>query len=240
VSGSPLDPGSGRYRLATRRHYCDRHERVGVPDRILHPPLIDVPVGAWTTALLLDTGSALSGDRELGAAADRALAVGTIAALPTALTGLNDMRDLTGQSRRIAMVHALVNVIGLSLSTASLAYRHAGRRGLARGLSGLGYLISSTAAHLGGAEFRTRLFDHAEYDQDGDVLYLHLGLPQPGEGEETPEGHVLRLAPGTQRIVGLTVINARQALRRDGRLIVTVPETVDASVDDIAPALYAA
>jgi nitrite reductase/ring-hydroxylating ferredoxin subunit len=116
----------------------------------LHPPLTDVPVGAWTTALLLDTGSALSGDRELGAAADRALAVGTVAAVPTALTGLNDLRDLTGQSRRIAMVHATANVVGLSLSTASLAYRHTGRRGLARGLSGLGYLISSGAAHLGG------------------------------------------------------------------------------------------
>jgi nitrite reductase/ring-hydroxylating ferredoxin subunit/uncharacterized membrane protein len=116
----------------------------------LHPPLTDVPVGAWTTALLLDTGSALSGDRELGAAADRALAVGTIAAVPTALTGLNDLRDLTGQSRRIAIVHATANVVGLSLSTASLAYRHAGRRGLARCLSGLGYVISSGAAHLGG------------------------------------------------------------------------------------------
>ena len=52
----------------------------------LHPPLTDVPIGAWTTALLLDTGSALSGNGELGAAADRALAVGTIAAVPTALT----------------------------------------------------------------------------------------------------------------------------------------------------------
>jgi nitrite reductase/ring-hydroxylating ferredoxin subunit/uncharacterized membrane protein len=116
----------------------------------LHPPLTDVPVGAWTTALLLDTGSALSGDRDLGAAADRALAVGTIAAVPTALAGLNDLRDLTGQSRRIAMVHALANVVGLSLTTASLAYRHTGRRGLARGLSGLGYVTSSVAAHLGG------------------------------------------------------------------------------------------
>ena len=116
----------------------------------LHPALTDVPVGAWTTALLLDGGSALSGDEALGAAADRALAVGTIAAVPAAVTGLNDMRDLVGQSRRIAMVHALVNVLGLSLSTASLAYRHKGRRGLARGLSGLGYLTSSTAAHLGG------------------------------------------------------------------------------------------
>ena len=116
----------------------------------LHPPLTDVPVGAWTTALLLDTGSALSGDRGLGAAADRALAVGTLAAVPTAVTGLNDLRDLTGQSRRIAMVHATANVVGLSLSTASLAYRRTGRRGLARGLSGAGYLISSVAAHLGG------------------------------------------------------------------------------------------
>ena len=116
----------------------------------LHPPLTDVPVGAWTTALLLDGGSVLSGDEALGAAADRALAVGTIAAVPAAVTGLNDLRDLVGQSRRIAMVHALVNLLGLSLSAASLAYRHAGRRGLARGLSGLGFVTSSTAAHLGG------------------------------------------------------------------------------------------
>jgi len=116
----------------------------------LHPPLTDVPIGAWTTALLLDTGSALSGDKDLGAAADRALAVGTIAAVPTALTGLNDLRDLSGQSRRIATVHAVANVVGLSLTTASLAYRHSGKRGLARGLSGLGYLTSSAAAHLGG------------------------------------------------------------------------------------------
>jgi nitrite reductase/ring-hydroxylating ferredoxin subunit/uncharacterized membrane protein len=120
---------------------------VGTP---LHPPLTDVPVGAWTTALLLDGGSVLTGDEALGAAADRALAVGTIAAVPAAVTGLNDLRDLVGQSRRIAMVHALVNVLGLSLSTASLAYRHTGRRGLARGLSGLGFLTSSMAAHLGG------------------------------------------------------------------------------------------
>ncbi|MDA8069491.1 MAG: DUF2283 domain-containing protein [Actinomycetota bacterium] len=83
-------------------------------------------------------------------------------------------------------------------------------------------------------------FDHADYDADGDVLYLHVGSPQHGEGEETPEGHVLRFAPGTQKIIGLTVINARHLLNRDGRLIVTVPETVEASADDLAAALQAA
>jgi hypothetical protein len=40
--------------------------------------------------------------------------------------------------------------------------------------------------------------------------------------------------------IGLTVINARQVLDRDGRLIVTVPETVEASADELAPALRAA
>ncbi|MGI8413009.1 MAG: hypothetical protein ACR2QA_11120 [Solirubrobacteraceae bacterium] len=83
-------------------------------------------------------------------------------------------------------------------------------------------------------------FDHADYDREGDVLYLHIGLPQAAEGEETPEGHVLRYAPGSQRIVGLTVINVRHVLDRDGRLLVTVPETVEATAAELAPALQAA
>jgi nitrite reductase/ring-hydroxylating ferredoxin subunit/uncharacterized membrane protein len=116
----------------------------------LHPALTDVPVGSWTAAFLLDRAAALTGDQTLAGAADRALAIGTLAALPTAATGLNDLRDLDGQSRQVAMVHALLNVTGLSLSAASLVYRRAGRRRLASGLSATGYLISSTAAHLGG------------------------------------------------------------------------------------------
>lgn len=59
-------------------------------------------------------------------------------------------------------------------------------------------------------------FDHADYDADNDVLYLHVGEPQAGEGEETPEGHVVRYAPGTSRIVGLTVLGARRILSATG------------------------
>jgi hypothetical protein len=51
---------------------------------------------------------------------------------------------------------------------------------------------------------------------------------------------VLRFEPGTQRIVGLTVINARWLLDRDGHLTITIPETVEASADDLAAALAAA
>ena len=84
------------------------------------------------------------------------------------------------------------------------------------------------------------VFDHADYDAEGDVLYLHVGEPQPAEGEETPEGHVLRYAPDSQAIVGLTVINARHVINRDGRLIITIPETVEASAADLEAALKAA
>jgi uncharacterized protein YuzE len=84
------------------------------------------------------------------------------------------------------------------------------------------------------------VFDQAEYDPDGDVLYLHVGPPQEAEGEETPEGHVLRFEPGTHRIVGLTVINARRILDREGRLSVTVPGMVEASAAELAPALTTA
>lgn len=84
------------------------------------------------------------------------------------------------------------------------------------------------------------VFDHADYDAENDVLYLHVGKPQPGEGEETPEGHVVRFAPGTQRIVGLTILGPRRTLERDGHLAVTIPETVQTTAADLAPALAAA
>lgn len=116
----------------------------------LHPALTDVPIGSWAAALLLDGAAAVTSDEVLAAAADRVLAVGTLAALPAAATGLSDLRDLIGQSRQIAMVHAMLTLVGLSLTSASLAQRRAGRRGLAFGLSASGFAVTSCAAQLGG------------------------------------------------------------------------------------------
>jgi uncharacterized protein YuzE len=82
-------------------------------------------------------------------------------------------------------------------------------------------------------------FDHADYDTENDVLYLHVGKPMEAEGEETPEGHVLRFEPGTQRIVGLTVLGVQAILDRDGELRITIPGSVKASADDLAPTLAA-
>ena len=69
-------------------------------------------------------------------------------------------------------------------------------------------------------------FDHATYDEQGDVLYLHAGDHQVADdSEQTPEGHVLRF-DAAGKIIGLTLINAKWLLERDGELIVTLPEQV--------------
>ncbi|MGO9497925.1 MAG: DUF2283 domain-containing protein [Solirubrobacteraceae bacterium] len=69
-------------------------------------------------------------------------------------------------------------------------------------------------------------FDHAAYDEQGDVLYLHIGQRQAAaDSEETPEGQVLRF-DDAGKIIGLTIINAKWLLERDGELVVTLPEQV--------------
>ena len=120
---------------------------LGVP---LHPALTDVPVGAWTSAFCLDVVAGLTGSDAADTAADGALAVGIAAALPAAATGTADWRDLIGEERRIATVHALLNVAGLTLNIASLIRRARGNRRAGRALSAAALAISGGAAHLGG------------------------------------------------------------------------------------------
>src|SRR5436190_12092824 len=50
-----------------------------------HPMLTDVPIGCWTAATLIDLVAWRSGR----AASQRLVAIGVIAAAPTALTGLS-------------------------------------------------------------------------------------------------------------------------------------------------------
>ena len=66
-------------------------------------------------------------------------------------------------------------------------------------------------------------FDRAVYDDEGDVLYLHRGDPSSAvEFNASPEGHALRFDE-QGKLVGVTVVNARWLLERDGVIRVTVP-----------------
>ena len=80
-------------------------------------------------------------------------------------------------------------------------------------------------------------FDHATYDERGDVLYLHVGERQPAaDSLGTPEGHAVRYNEAGE-VIGVTIINTRWLLDRDGKITITIPERVDVSADALAPAL---
>jgi YD repeat-containing protein len=82
-------------------------------------------------------------------------------------------------------------------------------------------------------------FDRVSYDREADVLYLGVGDPSKAvDFDESAEGHGLRYdADG--RLVGITIVNARRLLERDGTIVVTPPQLrVDG--DELAAVLAAA
>lgn len=121
----------------------------------MHPAIIIVPLGAWTTAFVFDLMDGFVSETDKGAyrkGADAAIALGIIGALPAAKTGLADWVDLYGHRRRVGMAHALLNVTALACYGGSLALRLANgdRRGEARALSGLGYGLVALGGSIGG------------------------------------------------------------------------------------------
>jgi nitrite reductase/ring-hydroxylating ferredoxin subunit/uncharacterized membrane protein len=109
----------------------------------LHPVLTDIPVGAWTAAVILD----LVDERE---GADLAVTVGLAGAIGSAVTGLTDWQATDGSARRIGLVHGLLNIAATALFGVSLAKRNRRDRSAARTLAAIGYAVALTSAYLGG------------------------------------------------------------------------------------------
>jgi uncharacterized protein YuzE len=83
-------------------------------------------------------------------------------------------------------------------------------------------------------------FDHVSYDSDGDVLYLRQGTRQKAvETFSTPEGHAVRMGSNGE-VIGITIVNAKWLVERDGKITVTVPSLIETNADDLAAALAAA
>ncbi|MGN9889430.1 Rieske 2Fe-2S domain-containing protein [Micromonospora sp. L31] len=110
----------------------------------LHPAMVQVPVGAWISAAVLDL---LPGQRR---AATTLVGLGTVSALPAAVAGLNDWAALARDQRRVGLVHAASNSVALVFYASSLAARMRGRHGMGRVLAYLGLSAASTGAYIGG------------------------------------------------------------------------------------------
>ncbi|MCY0953173.1 DUF2231 domain-containing protein [Streptomyces sp. H27-S2] len=122
----------------------------------VHPVLVQVPVGCWLSASVLDL---VPGTRH---ATTALTAVGLAGVAPAAMAGWADWADLPAEQARVGLAHAVSNVAAVAFYTASLAARLRGRpaKGRMWSLGGLAAVAASGA--LGGhVAYRQAVGAHA-------------------------------------------------------------------------------
>lgn len=70
------------------------------------------------------------------------------------------------------------------------------------------------------------------------MLYLSIGQPRAGVGEETPEGHIARFDDGGE-LIGVTILRARSLVDAGAPIQVTLPQRSEILAGELAPALSA-
>jgi nitrite reductase/ring-hydroxylating ferredoxin subunit/uncharacterized membrane protein len=143
-----LDPTAKKVRKVVKRIIRPRWARDilhGVPiGHPVHPLAVQVPLGAWISAAVLDT---LPGNDR---AASVLIGVGTASALPAAVAGFMDWSQLHSQQQRVGLVHAAANITATTLYASSLVARANGQQGAGKVLAYLGLGIVSAGGFLGG------------------------------------------------------------------------------------------
>jgi nitrite reductase/ring-hydroxylating ferredoxin subunit/uncharacterized membrane protein len=205
-NASPLDPAVKSVRKIVNAVLGPQQVRdalhgvwLGHP---VHPMLTDVPIGAWTSAALLDL---LPGT---GHASATLIATGCAAAVPTAVTGWADWSQLHPPQQRVGLVHAVSNIVGLGLFTASLAARARGRTVRGKALSFIGLGAVMTGGYLGGhLVFRQAAgVNHAAEVPD----LFPSGWQDLGPLEELPDA-----APAKRTIDGVDLLVVRRGQHVD-------------------------
>jgi nitrite reductase/ring-hydroxylating ferredoxin subunit/uncharacterized membrane protein len=157
----------------------------------LHPLLTDVPIGAWTSSLVLD----LFGGQHARRAAQMLVGVGLVGAVPTTAAGLTDFSDTFGVERRVGTVHATFNTVALGLYAASWLARRRGRysAGVRLGLGGAlavtgGGFLGGHLAYAKGLGVDRTAFDEepTEWTPVVDVAQLAEGQPTSAEVGTVP------------------------------------------------------
>ena len=117
----------------------------GVPfGQPAHPALVRLPLGCWTSAVLLDLFHGT--DR----AARMLIGAGVAVTVPAAATGLADWSALHRDQQRVGLVHAICQASAACMFLGSLAARASGRLRYGRVLSMSGLAMSTIGAYLGG------------------------------------------------------------------------------------------
>jgi nitrite reductase/ring-hydroxylating ferredoxin subunit len=175
----------------------------------LHPVLVQVPVGSWVSAGLLDAFPPLR------PAATFLIGTGVAAAVPASMAGAADWAEQGTGVRRLGVIHAVMNTAALGLYVGSLVARTKGRGTLGRVLSYSGLGIAGGSAAIGG---------HMSYAQSSGASHAATAVRalttdwiDLGPLDDLPEGRpALRTGKGSGVAVPLV------AVRRGGRVDVFV------------------
>jgi nitrite reductase/ring-hydroxylating ferredoxin subunit/uncharacterized membrane protein len=120
----------------------------------LHTVLTDVPVGAWTVAILLELLALVLNIQGLGLASGLAIALGVLAALGAILAGLMDFMDVDPPEKAVGFVHGLANTVAtilLAIAFVMLWRSNWVIDGANFGVALVGYLLLTFGAYLGGS-----------------------------------------------------------------------------------------
>ena len=115
----------------------------------LHPMLTDIPIGTWTSSVVLDW----IGGKDSRSASDRLILTGVLAAGATVATGWSDWADAEERDaavRRSGLVHAAANATATALMIGSYVARKRGARGRGKLLSLAGSAALGAGGWLGG------------------------------------------------------------------------------------------
>ncbi|MFI6001971.1 DUF2231 domain-containing protein [Streptomyces sp. NPDC051366] len=110
----------------------------------VHPVLVQVPIGCWLSAAVLDV---VPGTQR---AATTLTAVGLAGVAPAAVAGWADWADLPPEQARVGLAHAVSNVAAVACYTVSLAARLRGRSTKGRLWSWGGLTAVAVTGALGG------------------------------------------------------------------------------------------
>lgn len=153
----------------------------------LHPALAQLALGSLVSASVID---ASGGSRR---ESSRLIAIGLLAASPTAAAGWADYADGHEEQQRVGIVHAATNIAALSCYAAALLRRSGGRSG--------GRLLSVAGGALGGAG--AALGGHLSFRRASGANHAEE-VPHVGPGDWQRVGALTELPVGTpvRRMIG--------------------------------------